>query len=339
MKKKVRIISAIVALSIMGAIAFSINDRAEADAVKIRLGGSTRYETAVETSKNGWPSGSKTIVLVCGADYPDALSAAPLAKKYNAPILLTEKSGLSTVVSNEINRLNPSKAYIVGGENVISRNVESQLKTMGISIERLGGLNRYETATNVATQVGTTNGVVLASGKSFADSLSVAPVAANLGMPILLTDKDEFNSSNKAFIQNYNIPKTYVIGGSSVISDANMKNYKNTVRIGGLDRYETNIQVLNTFKENINLSKIYLASGMNFPDGLVGAPIAALTSSPIILIEETGNYYPKVLDRIKGIKSDQVLILGGNTVISDNIVNKVLEAVNYEEKFKVLSIE
>ncbi len=78
---------------------------------------------------------------------------------------------------------------------------------------------------------------------------------------------------------------------------------------------------------------------MNFPDGLVGAPIAALTSSPIILIEETGNYYPKVLNRIKGIKSDQVLILGGNTVISDNIVNKGLEAVNYEEKFKVLSIE
>ena len=111
------------------------------------------------------------------------------------------------------------------------------------------------------------------------------------------------------------------------------------IRLGGSTRYETNIQVLNTFKENINLSKIYLASGMNSPGGLVGAPIAALTSAPIILIEETGNYYPKVLDRIKGIKSDQVLILGRNTVISDNIVNKVLEAVNYEEKFKVLSIE
>ncbi len=164
-------------------------------------------------------------------------------------------------------------------------------------------------------------------------------MAANLGMPILLTDKDILNSSNKAFIENHNIPKTYVIGGSSVISDANMKNYKNPQRIAGLDRYETNIQVLNTFSGNINLSKIYLASGRNFPDGLVGAPIAALTSSPIILMEETGGYYPKVLNRIKGIKSDQVLILGGNTVISDNIVNKVLESVNYEEKFKVLSIE
>ncbi len=339
MKKKGKVISSIIAISIMGAIAFSINNRVEADAVKIRLGGSTRYETAVETSKQGWPSGSKTIVLVCGTDYPDALSAAPLAKKYNAPILLTEKNALSTVVSNEINRLKPSKAYIVGGESVISKKAETQLKSKGISVDRISGLNRYETAANVAKQVGTANGVVLASGKSFADSLSVAPVAANLGMPILLTDKDSLDSSNKAFIQSHNIPKTYVIGGSSVISDANMKNYKNYQRIAGLDRYETNIQVLNTFSGNIKLSKIYLASGMNFPDGLVGAPIAALTSSPIILMEETGGYYPKVLNRIKGIKSDQVLILGGNTVISDNIVNKVLESVNYEEKFKVLSIE
>jgi len=339
MKKKGRVISSIVALSIMGAIAFSINNRVEADAAKIRLGGSTRYETAVETSKQGWPSGSKTIVLVCGADYPDALSAAPLAKKYNAPILLTEKNGLSTVVSNEINRLKPSKAYIVGGDGVVYKSVQSQLKGMGIDVKRLGGINRYETAVKVAEQVGTTNGVVLASGKSFADSLSIAPVAAKLGMPILLTDVNEYNSYNKKFIQNNSIPKTYVIGGDGVISNSNMANYKSPKRISGIDRYETNTAVFNYFKGNINLSKIYLASGMNFPDGLVGAPIAALTSSPIILMEESGTYYPKVLAAIKGIKSDQVLVLGGVGVVSDNIVNKVLEAVNYEEKFKVLSIE
>ena len=64
-----------------------------------------------------------------------------------------------------------------------------------------------------------------------------------------------------------------------------------------------------------------------------------LTSSPIILMEESGTYYPKVLERIKGIKSDQVLALGGTGVVSESIVDKILEAVNYEEKFKVLSIE
>lgn len=339
MINKRRVISSVVALGIIGTVVFGFYSRVEADTVKIRLGGSTRYETAVEASKNGWTSGSNTIVLVCGSDYPDALSAAPLAKKYNAPILLTENNSLPAVVSKEIDRLKPTKAYIVGGDGVVSKNVESQLKGKGITVERLGGSTRFETAVNVAKQVGTTNGVVLASGKSFADALSVAPVAAKLGMPILLTEKDEINSINKSFIQSNNIPKTYVVGGDGVISNANMQNYKNPIRIGGRDRYATNIAVLDTFKNEINLDKLYIASGNDFPDGLVGAPIASLTSSPIILMEESGNYYPKVLERIKGIKSSQILILGGTGVVSDNIIKKVLESVNYEEKFKVLSIE
>lgn len=339
MINKRKIISGIVALSILGTVAFGFNNRVDADAVKIRLGGSTRYETAVETSKNGWSSGSNTIVLVSGADYPDALSAAPLAKKYDAPILLTENNSLPVAVSKEISRLKPSKAYIVGGDAVVSKNVESQLNGMGISVQRLGGSTRFETAVNVAKQVGTSNGIVLASGRNFADALSVAPVAAQLGMPILLTDKDEYDSLNKSFVQSNNIPVTYVVGGDGVISNANMKNYKNPIRVSGNDRYETNVAVLNTFQDSIDFSKIYVASGSDFPDGLVGAPIAALTSSPIILMEESGTYYPKILERIKGVKSDQVLVLGGTGVVSESIVDKILEAVNYEEKFKVLSIE
>lgn len=345
MKKSSKIMGiSFLVLSIAVSVIFFTKYSANAEAVKIRLGGTDRYGTAVETSKRGWGSGSSTIVLVCGSDYPDALSAAPLAKSYNAPILLTEKGGLSGVVSTEISRLNPTKAYIVGGTGVISANVESQLKAKGISdTQRIGGVNRYETAALVASEVvkkvGTCNGIVLASGTGFADALSIAPIAAKLGMPILLTEKNDINSYNKSFIQNNAIPITYVIGGTGVISDSNKNNYANAIRIGGVDRYKTNTLVLQTFKNNINVDKIYLASGGNFPDGLVGAPIAALTSAPIVLIEESGSYYPSTLEAIKGYKSSQVLILGGTGVISDNIANKVIEAANYEEVFKVLSID
>lgn len=204
---------------------------------------------------------------------------------------------------------------------------------------RLGGLTRYETAVNGAKEVGTSNGIVLVSGRSFADALSVATVAANLGIPILLTNTNEYNSSNKNFVETNNILVTYVVDEDSVISNSNMKNYKNPVRVGGANRYETNIEILNIFKDSINADKIHLASGMNFPDGLIGIHIAVLTSSPIILMEESENYYPKVLEKIKGIKFNQILISGGGAVVSDNIVNKVLKAVNYEEKSKVLSIE
>lgn len=327
-------------LCIIVSVIFFNNYGADADAVKVRLGGSDRYETAAAVSKNGWATGSKTIVLVYGDDYPDALSAAPLAKKYNAPILLTTINSLPASISNEISRLKPTKVYIVGGTGVVSTNIESQIRAKGISdIQRLGGINRYETATLVANQVGTSSGVVLASGNNFPDALSIAAIAANSGMPILLTDKDNFTSYNKNFLQNKTISQTYIIGGDGVISNSNMANYKNPVRIGGANRYETNTKILEYFKGTINLNKIYLAAGNNFPDGLVGAPIAALTGSHIILTEESNSYFPLTLGKIKGIKSSQVSILGGSGVISDSLVNKVIEAVNYEEVFKVLSID
>ena len=54
----------------------------------------------------------------------------------------------------------------------------------------LTGVDRYDTARLVAEQVkarlGTVSGAVFARGDSFPDALSVAPLAAAKGWPILL---------------------------------------------------------------------------------------------------------------------------------------------------------
>ncbi|MDR3584158.1 MAG: cell wall-binding repeat-containing protein, partial [Desulfosporosinus sp.] len=47
-----------------------------------RIAGYDRYETAIQISQAGWKDGSKFVVLATGVDYPDALCAVPLAKKY-----------------------------------------------------------------------------------------------------------------------------------------------------------------------------------------------------------------------------------------------------------------
>lgn len=337
MSNKKRLISIGFAVIAVATTIFLWNSiSAEADAAIIRFDGITRYDTAVKASERGWATGSNTVIIVSGNDYPDALSAAPLAKKYNAPILLSEVGGLNNQGIQELRRLKATNAYIVGGTSAVPSNVEGQLKSLGISSTRLSGYDRYETAVKVAEVVGTSNGIVLASGISFADALSIAPIAAAKGMPILLTLPNELSKYNKAFITSRNIGVTYVIGGDTVIAGANVNNYPKPVRLGGLDRYETNTKVLQYFAKNINYDKVYLASALNFPDGLVGSPLAALTQSPILLISENSSCIDQINANLSGVNPSELYVLGGQTVLSDSLVNKVAYSI---KEFKVISIE
>lgn len=69
-----------------------------------RLAGLDRYETAVQVSKQGWDT-AETVIIVRGDDFADALAAAPLAYKYNAPILLTQTDSLNTDTKKKLSVL------------------------------------------------------------------------------------------------------------------------------------------------------------------------------------------------------------------------------------------
>lgn len=73
----------------------------------------------------------------------DGLSASGLAGATNSPILLTKKDSIASYTLNKL--INVKKIYIIGNENTISISVEEYLKNKGISVERLGGVDRFET--------------------------------------------------------------------------------------------------------------------------------------------------------------------------------------------------
>ncbi|WDC84177.1 cell wall-binding repeat-containing protein [Caloramator sp. mosi_1] len=69
-----------------------------------RVYGTDRIKTAVAVSQTGWDEAEYAVVARAD-DFPDALSAGPLAKKYDAPILLTYKDRLNEEVEIELLRL------------------------------------------------------------------------------------------------------------------------------------------------------------------------------------------------------------------------------------------
>lgn len=88
---------------------------ADVSITKERLSGSDRIETSLKISQNGWKNGADTVVIAQGYGYADALCATPLAKKYNAPIILSRQDALGSDTIAEIKRLNAKKAFVIGG--------------------------------------------------------------------------------------------------------------------------------------------------------------------------------------------------------------------------------
>lgn len=287
-----------------------------------RLGGVDRYATAVKVSQDEWVQ-SDYVILVSGENFPDAISAAPLAKKYNSPILITEGNKLNSLVYQEIERLKTKNVIIVGGTGVISSTVEQELKDINVQVTRVSGQDRYETSTKVAEFVGTSNGIVLASGANFPDALSIASIAAIKQMPILLTTDKALPESVKSFINNSSTNSYYVVGGSDVVGDNILNSLPNAKRLSGSDRYETNISIINEFLGDLNFSNVYLTYGQNFPDALSGSAAAAKNSAPVILTNSS-DFKSRSLIRSKIDTISLFKILGGTGVISDSLVKEII---------------
>ncbi|SPF52226.1 exported hypothetical protein [Candidatus Desulfosporosinus infrequens] len=296
--------------------------------VPLRLAGSDRYQTAAQIAEYGWRSTADNAVLAVGTDdhLVDALTAAPLAKAKSAPILLTQGDTLNPSTAAELQRLKVKTVYLVTGLGVVSQNVLDSLANMNIKVVNLGGSDRFSTALNIAGQLGAPSKVALVTAWTNADALSTAPVAAAEGMPILLTDKDSLSpevanylTTNKATIQ-----KTYVIGGTEVISDAVASQMPNSVRLAGTDRYGTNLAVIQQFGTLLKPQYTFAASGddAHLVDALTGAPLAALSNSLILLTGDSA--FTDTAQQLTGLGlSTNIIGLGGSGSIPDNVLQTI----------------
>ncbi|TYS85254.1 S8 family serine peptidase [Rossellomorea aquimaris] len=271
---------------------------------KNRHYGLTSVETAVEISKNGWNSlqeeeltigGNKLygsfVVLASGDSFPDSLAASPLASHLDSPILLVKNNRLSESVKEELKRLNPSHVLMIGGENAISHEVENEIKNLSISTARLFGVDRYETAVAINDAIPyTTNKAFVVSGQNYPDALSVASYSGSMQYPVLFVQKDKVPQSVRTYMKENEISKTYVIGGQGILTNKMVDQLPGHFRIYGLDRYETNYKVHQTFASE-DSDSVYFATGGKFPDALSISPLAARTDSPVVLVDKRHNPY------------------------------------------------
>lgn len=294
-----------------------------------RLAGSNRYETSVAISENGWKESSDVVVLGRGDLSVDALTGSVLAKKYNAPLLLTKSDELPSSVEEELNRLQPKKIYILGGPAAISEKVVNQLSTkVHISnIERLSGANRYETSVAVAKEVGNSNQVIVTTGDDTSpDALSIAPYAASKEIPILLTNSKKLSEATSTYMSTVKPVTATIIGGENAVShvvENNLVGIPTVKRVAGSNRYETSVKIAETF--DFENKSVFFANGDVFIDALPGSPYAAAMGAPVILTKQS-SLSGEAEQYVKKSMSREYYFLGGEAAISkpvEEIVNKL----------------
>lgn len=298
-----------------------------------KLIGEDRYQTAIKISKKKsgeakdeeW-IGAQNVIVVNSNSMVDALSATPFARKENAQILLTEKNKLNSETKKEISRLRAQNIYIIGGENSVSDSVVNELKSMNLYVERISGNDRYETSLEIAKKLDVVSEMAVVNGvKGIPDAVSIAPVAANKNMPIVLASPNEGTKLFDQYIKENGIKKSYVIGNKAAISDEIANKLPNAERIGGINRNETNAAILEKFYTYTKLDNIFVVKdGMKKQDDLIDAlAVSTLTfsgESPVVIVgNDLSNKQESLLSKKHPMEITQV---GGNG--NENAFNKLI---------------
>jgi len=305
----------------------------------VTIAGDDRYETAVLASLQTYADDSvDTVVIASGANWPDALGGGALAGALDGPVLLVQPNALPSVVADEIARLGASKAIVVGGTAAVSDLTKNAVDALpGMTTERIGGSDRYETAKKVAerakTELGDSyNGTVfLSTGANYPDALAASPLAAGNGWPILLTKTAALPEFTKQALTNLDATEVLVIGGTSVVSDAAKGQAEAIVggpaiRLAGTNRFDTAVRIATYGVENGGLewNGLALATGRKFPDALAGGCAQGKKGSVMLLTEvttlpiETSTALEDYKDEIS-----QVWFFGGDAAISDAVRTEV----------------
>ena len=283
-----------------------------------KLVGAGRWETAIQVSKKGWTNSNEAIIVNDNA-IADALAATPFADAKNAPILLTGKDKLDERTQTELKRLGVKKVYLIGGEDVLSTNIETELKSQNIEIDRIQGATRELTALEIANRLDKIKDIseiaVVNGTTGLADAVSIAAVAAREDMAIILSNPKEGTKASDEFIKKEEIKTSYVIGGPNAISKDVESKLPNVKRIEGIDRNETNAKVIETFYTEKELKNAYVAKdGMGKEDHLIDAlavgVLAAKNDSPVVIVGNKLNQMQKDVTNTKSFKT--VTQIGGN---------------------------
>lgn len=186
-----------------------------------RIAGRDRYETSTMVASEYAKKKGRynRAIMVNGDNLVDALSISNLPEKDMAPVLLTESKNLNANSKRFIDENKVKDILILGGSNSVSRDLENHLRP-GRSINRIYGKDRYHTSMILAGISSDKKNVIVASGKNYADALTLGSYAIKNHSAVIMVDDDKSIDYVKEHIEKNDIGKIRVVGGRNSIPES-----------------------------------------------------------------------------------------------------------------------
>jgi len=248
------------------------------------------------------------------------------------PVLLTRAGSLPSVTRDELVRLKPARVVVVGGTSAVAESVVQSVRgaVPGAVIDRVAGVDRYDTAAKLSQRVFSTVGrtVYVGSGLGFTEILAAAAAAGRDGVPLLLVpgSSSVLPLSVAVELDRLKPSRVVVLGGVETVSGSLVSQIQKVAvsasveRVLGIDAYEVAASVASTFKPG---GTVYVATGAVFADGLAGGALATVKGSPIMVVPPTGALPVSVTRTMAALQPSRIVVLGGSAAIANNVENQL----------------
>ena len=241
-------------------------------------------------------SAMSKLVIAPQNDPASAMAGAVLARSNFGPLLLSPATGLTKDLKDEISRLRPSGIYLVGSTVALSSMVETQLAKIGfMSVTRIQQPTAAAMAADVASAMDARAAMDKSQGMASmaaavvvnpkaADAAAGVSLAAALRYPLLYTDANALPGETTSELQALNIPKVYVVGSTTSVSDSILSQLPSAVRITGSDVKATSVAVASTEAQlNVPFNVAYTADPSRPADAALAASTAARVGALVVL--------------------------------------------------------
>jgi len=233
-------------------------------------------------------------------------------------------------------------AMVMAAGAVVLTGSPAQGAAAVISVDRLSGADRYATAAEIAEAFAdevegrgrpAIDIILVTSGADahFGCALPAPALSRLYEAPLLLTERSKVPNSLKRFVEDWDIDRAFILGGTDVVSD-DVKdeledlNNVDVKRVAGDDCYGTAVEVAELVGSSPGTPGTYrregrtalVATGEVFADALAAGPLAYTGEHPILLTPRS-SLDSRVSQFLRSSRTEHVIILGGTAAVLGSV--------------------